>query len=143
MKTLFKYFILTLSIYFCAANVAQAARASKPMQLFVGYPIETGSGKQLRQDELESALKRAGLQRNWVMSPNQDGSVRAHLSIRRHTLDVLIRFQGNTFDVSYLDSTELGYAPNPEDPLRPLIHPQYNNWVKNLVGDIRRELLLF
>ena len=37
------------------------------------------------------------------------------------------------------DSSNLGYAPNPEDPGRPLIHPAYNKWVQNLVGDINRE----
>lgn len=134
--------LITLGMLLCALNPAHAARPSKPMELFVGNRIETGSGKVPQHEALVQALKRAGAQRNWVMTPNADGTVRAHLAVRTHTLDVLIRFDGaSTFDVSYLDSGNLGYQANPEDPQRPLIHPQYNNWVKNLVGDIRREIM--
>src|SRR5690606_33398796 len=97
-------------------STTQAARPSKPMELFIGIPIETGNGKPLSQEEWVLALKRAGQQRNWVMTPDPDGTVRAHLSIRTHKLDVLITLHDNTFEVSYLDSTGLGFAENPNDP---------------------------
>ena len=118
-----------------------AARPSKAMTLFVDFPVETGSGKVLSAAEQQQAVKRAGLERNWVITQQDNGTLRGHLSIRTHTLDVVIRLNGQTFDVAYLDSTNLGYGPNPEDPLRPLIHPAYNTWVNNLVADIKREFL--
>ncbi|OZI58447.1 hypothetical protein [Bordetella genomosp. 1] len=134
--------VLALAALLCAFNAAHAARPSVPMDSFVGNRIETASGKPPSPEQIQVALKRAGMVRDWVVTPNADGTYRAHLTIRKHTLDVQIRVADGTFDITYLASTNLGYGPNREDAARPLIHPAYNTWVKNLVGDIRREFAL-
>lgn len=131
--------LFVLSALLAATAPTQAARPSKPMTLFVENPISTASGKTPSRAEIDQAIIRAGKERDWVITSDGDGTLKARLLVRTHTLDVLIRVDGARYDIVYADSKNLGYAPNAEDPSRPLIHPAYNKWVQNLVTDISRE----
>ncbi|THF62492.1 hypothetical protein [Pseudothauera rhizosphaerae] len=131
--------LMALAATLTIGTAAHAARPSQPMELFLGNPIETTSGKPLSAVEAEQAMTRAGAARGWKITRNADGTLNAHLPIRKHTLDVTIRIDGRQYDIVYRDSAVLGYAPNPDDPERPLIHPSYNKWVKTLVSDFTLE----
>ena len=98
--------------------------------MFNDNPISTTSGKSLSTTEIDQAIIRAGKERDWNITSNGDGTLKARLSVRTHILEVQIRVKSTSYDVVYTDSSNLGYAPNPEDPGRPLIHPAYNKWCR-------------
>lgn len=118
---------------------ATAARPSKPMDVFENQPIQTGSGKALTQAQIQSAIISAGKQRDWLIKPAGKGTLAAHIDVRQHSVDLLITHTAKQFSIAYKDSANLGYEVNKADPKRPLIHPSYNKWVRNLVSDIDKE----
>ncbi|VCU71381.1 hypothetical protein PIGHUM_03464 [Pigmentiphaga humi] len=132
--------LAAIMIALAMGNAAYAARAGKPMQLHLDNPIRTLNTATPGKTEIENAIIRAGMQRNWIITRNGDGTLNAHLAIRQHTLDVTIVLKDTTYDIVYKNSTNLQYAPNPDDPARPIIHPSYDKWVDNLIGDIRVQL---
>lgn len=138
MIKLLRMLMLTL-VAFSFSQTAMAARPSKPMDSFVNIPIETGSGKALTRAQVQAAIIQAGKQRDWVIKPATGGVLAGHIDVRQHAVDVTIRFDTKKYDIVYKDSKNLGYKPNEDDPAKPLIHPSYNKWVRNLVSDIEKE----
>jgi hypothetical protein len=57
--------------------------------------------------------------------------------VRTHQIVVDIPVSDGKFSIFYKDSVNMKYAL--EDGKK-VIHPQYNNWVANLLGDVRSEL---
>jgi len=131
--------VAALTLILASLSTAQAARPGKPMELFLDNPISTASGTVPAREQIETAMIRAGLQRQWQITRNADGTLNAHLSVRQHTLDVTITLHDTRYDIAYKDSTNLKYAPNPDDPDRPIIHPSYNKWLKNLISDFNAQ----
>ncbi|MDR1994322.1 hypothetical protein [Azonexus sp.] len=127
-------FVLALGVY----SGAYAARAGVPMELFLNNPIPALNTPEATKKN-EDAVARAGAMHGWVISKNTDGTLNAHLSIRSHSLDLTIKFHNNQYDIVYKDSRNLGYAPNPENPDQPIIHPSVNRWIRNLISDINAQ----
>jgi len=130
---------IAASLFFALASMhaAMAARPGAPMEQFLNNPIKSGSGATLTNEQVEAAMVRGGVQHDWVITPNHDGTLNAHLDVRngKHTLDVVITLHDNQYDITYKNSTNLQYAPKRVDADAPLIHPAYSKWLKTLIKD--------
>lgn len=118
---------------------AGAARPSKPMDSFENIPVETSSGKALTAAQVQAAITAAATRRDWVVKPAGRGQLAAHIDVRQHAVDLIIRFDNKKYSLDYKDSKELGYVAKSGDK-GPLIHPSYNKWLRTLVADIKKEI---
>ncbi len=118
---------------------AGAARPSKPMDSFENIPVETSSGKSLTAAQVQAAITAAATRRDWVVKPAGRGQLAAHIDVRQHAVDLIIRFDNKKYSLDYKDSKELGYVEKSSDK-GPLIHPSYNKWLRTLVADIKKEI---
>jgi hypothetical protein len=118
---------------------ASAARPSKPMESFENIAVETSSGKALTAAQVQAAITAAATRRDWVVKPAGRGQLAAHIDVRQHAVDLVIRFDNKKYSLDYKDSTELGYVAKAGDK-GPLIHPSYNKWLRTLVADIKKEI---
>jgi len=89
----------------------------------------------LDQKEIEQAIVRAGNSRDWIISPNPDGSLDGLLMPRQHVAKIRIEFDQHGFSIQYKDSEELLYSGGK-------IHRNYNRWVRNLEDAILQEVSL-
>jgi hypothetical protein len=86
-------------------------------------------------EEVGKAIKRAGRGLGWEMKDEGEGKIKGTLNIRTHRAIVMIGYNTKTFNIDYVDSTNLNYnAGNSE------IHKAYNGWVQNLEKAIRVQM---
>ena len=82
-------------------------------------------------DDVNRAIKQAGVGLGWAMKDIAPGHIEATLPIRAHVAVTDIRFDTKTFSITYKDSVNLHY-----DPAHNLIHKNYSSWVQNLQNAI-------
>jgi hypothetical protein len=100
-------------------------------------PIVTARGKSLSSSDVRAALTRAAVVHNWALSDVSPGAFDATLVVRKHRVVVRITFNAERFSIVYRSSENMNFGvANGES----YIHPKYNQWVANLVSDIRKEL---
>jgi hypothetical protein len=131
---------------FAAALFLVAAVVGAPMALARGLvplvdrsnvAVVTGSGKPASNEAVKQAIMSAG-PRGWSIVPTGDGrTLKATYSIRKHTVVVDIVAGSKSYSVKYADSTNMHYSA---DRGSPLIHPNYNQWVDQLIQAIGGEL---
>ncbi|WP_428898337.1 hypothetical protein Dip518_000530 [Parelusimicrobium proximum] len=92
------------------------------------------SGAQTTQ--MEKSILAACKELGWYCTKQEEGKIDAILMIRSHTARVDIDYAETGYNVTYKDSTNLGYHKR-----RGTIHRQYNNWVRNLDEAIRKNLI--
>jgi hypothetical protein len=86
-------------------------------------------------EEVGQAIKRAGRGLGWDMQDKGGGKIRGTLNIRTHRAVVMIGYNTKTFNINYVDSTNLDYnAGNNE------IHRAYDGWIQNLETAIRLQM---
>jgi hypothetical protein len=93
-------------------------------------PSEPGWGL----DDMTNAIQRAGARRGWDMRVDAPGEIEGRLRKPSAKAVVDIHYTSNEFSIRYKSSENLGYQGG-------RIHNNYNRWVYNLEGDIRREFL--
>lgn len=135
----FLHLLMAVLFTLSAGGTAFSAQAARAMEPFLNTPIETGSSRPMSRGDIETAMIRAGMERDWRITRNADGTLNAHLSVRTHTLDVTIRIHEDQYDFIYRDSTNLDYKRDEQDRSQSRIHPAYNRWLKNLQLDFRKE----
>ena len=96
-----------------------------------GSPIPAG----VPTEKIRAAIVTGGAQRGWVMQDEGPGHLLATLNVRSHTVRADIRFDGQTYSITYRDSENMKFKKGK-------IHGAYNKWVRNLDADIQRALLL-
>jgi hypothetical protein len=105
-----------------------------------GAPVRDVSGATFDRSHdmqtVRTAIVRAGASRGWRMQPQDDGHIIARLDVREHMAEVDIRYDEDSFDITYRDSENLNY-----DPETGTIHSNYNGWVQNLERDIHNQLV--
>lgn len=122
------------------APAAGMARSSVPIVERPDVPVVTGSGKPVSAEGLNRAIISGGAagKRKWDVVPAADGkSLRATYQVRAHAITVSIVPEASSYSVKYADSVNMNYAV--EDG-KPVIHPNYNQWVEQLIDSIRAEL---
>jgi len=99
-------------------------------------PIAVPAG--LKADDVSKAIK-AGIasRTGWTVTKEAPGQIEATLNVRQHMLKVNIPYSTSSVAIKYVDSANLDYA---EKKGVKVIHPKWNNWTRNLLSDIQREL---
>jgi hypothetical protein len=124
------------------AAQAALARGGVPIIDRPNEPIVTGSGKAVNPDAFQKAIMNAGAAVKWEVAPSADGkSLRATYRVRnKHVVMVDIVPGVDSFAVKYADSVNMNYGV---ESGKPVIHPNYDKWVGQLVDSIRVELKKF
>ena len=91
------------------------------------------ANRAVTQDDVKTAIIRAGAKLGWQMLVTKPGLITATLVLRTHTAIVEIPYDAKSYSIKYKDSTNLKYDGNG-------IHPYYNNWIINLDQGIRVQL---
>ena len=107
-----------------------------PIPLTDPAPLSVPSG--LTTEQVSKAIKVGVLSRTgWAITKEEPGQYEATLNVRQHMLKVNIPYSTSTVAIKYVDSQNLDYG---EKKGVKVIHPKWNNWTRNLMSDIQREL---
>jgi hypothetical protein len=128
---------LLCMLSFALTPAAVAARAAGPLVEHENVAATTGDGKSASADQIRRAFLAGGARRNWTFTDEGPNKLVGRLNVRTHQISVDIPIAEGKFSVLYRDSVNMKYGM--EDGKK-MIHPQYNNWVNNLLGDMRAEL---
>jgi hypothetical protein len=83
--------------------------------------------------DIQRAIVRAGATGGWQMTPKEPGYIVATLTRRSHTAVVDIRFDTQTYSITYKDSANLNYDGTN-------IHSNYNSWIQLLQTQIQNQV---
>lgn len=131
-------FVATLVAAMSISMTAHAARTAK-METFENIPLETGSGKPLTLAQVKQTITTAAKSRDWSVKDSGASQVTATILVRgEFRVAVDIPYTTKEFSIKYVSSENLNYK---ETAKGPVIHANYNKWVKNLTADIRSAAL--
>lgn len=113
------------------------ARSAGPLVEYENVAATGAGGQPATVDQIRKAFMVGGARRNWNFSEEGPNKLVGKLNVRTHQIVVDIPISEGRYSVMYRDSVNMKYGL--EDGKK-VIHPQYNNWVNNLLGDMRAEL---
>lgn len=93
------------------------------------------SGRPLTQEQVRSAIIRAGAALGWQMKDEGPGMLVGTLHLRAHTAVVSIPYTANSYSIKYRSSVNLEESGGK-------IHKNYNGWIQNLQKGIATQLTL-
>lgn len=111
-----------------------ACSTTVPVRDFPGNSISQVQNDPLSDEQIYTAIVKACVKLGWQCTKKNDHLVKGVLNIRKHQLVVDIEYDQASFDVKYVDSTNLKYDGEK-------IHRQYVNWSNNLIRYIQSELV--
>ena len=130
-------FLLNLVIsatLLAAATTAQAGcMRCDPILNVSDAPVTSASGKALTDDQVKSAIIRAGAALGWQVKEAGAGKISATLLIRKHTAVIEIPYSPTSYSITYKSSVNLDEADGQ-------IHKNYNGWIQNLNRGINAQL---
>ena len=91
------------------------------------------------QAEVGKIIKKALIQRKWIVSEDKPGAIKATLLVRDHKARIAIDWNSKDIRISYIDSENLNFT---EKKGQKLFHQNYLSWINNLVTDISGELVM-
>jgi hypothetical protein len=100
-------------------------------------PIAVPAG--LDDKAVAKAIRLGGAQRGWIVTRQDPGAMELTLNIRTHMAKVGVKYDTQSIQLTYLDSTNLDYE---EKKGNRYIHRNYPKWVNNLANDITVQLAL-
>lgn len=109
---------------------------SGPRVYNVSNAAVPASDAQLTVEEIGEAIEHTAEFLGWKIRPLGPRSVIATLVRRAHTVQVMINYSPEKYDIKYYDSRNLEYDGNK-------IHEAYNIWVKEFDARLQKELSLF
>jgi hypothetical protein len=137
-----------------AAGPAQAQRTPVPIVNHPNVAVVTSSGKPIQAEQVKQAIQEAARVKGWTLAYEPGDKILATLVVRnKHTVMVEIAYAADKYSLTYRDSVNMNYqanySPDPRSPAArngprvrgPVIHPFYNDWVRELKDAIRVELL--
>lgn len=143
-------FLFVLS--FLVVRVANATPDPVPMVGYENVPIVTTTGTALPLSKIREVIIKSTQAANWsIQNSNSNGPIVAVYDFKnKHFATVKISYTPNDFSIVYENSTNLKYKVSEDyDSYEPtsaipgsgsvkypkgtkLIHPVYNQWIKNL-----------
>ena len=115
------------------AAVSIAACTTAPIHNVSNAPITSASGKALTDDQVKSAIIRAGAALGWQMHEIAPGKLGASIALRKHTAEIEIPYSTKQYSIVYKNSINL-------DEKGGQIHKNYNGWIQNLTRGINAQL---
>jgi hypothetical protein len=91
------------------------------------------AGKQPSQEQVRTAIVRAGSALGWQMKDEGPNKVVGTLMLRSHTAVVDIPYSATSYSIKYRSSVNLNEADGS-------IHKNYNGWIQNLNKGISTQL---
>jgi hypothetical protein len=109
----------------------------------IDVPINTLSEKKLTLTQVRSLIKSAGGVRGWEFANGQEpNSLVGTIWVRnKHMISVNIPYKVDSYSIYYKDSSNMNAMVNESG--KTMIHPKYNEWVSNLMMDIRSQSAKF
>jgi len=123
--TMLAYVLATLLVTGCAPT---------PVRNVVDAPVVSNKAS-LSLDDVRIAITHAGASLGWIMIEQAPGKIKGTLKLRSHTAIVDVTYDTSTYNIQYVDSTNLDYSAS-----KGTIHKNYNGWIRNLDNAIQREL---
>lgn len=121
----------TVAASLLIAVLATGCRTA-PIYDVTDAPVVTNSHP-VTAEQVNAAIKRAGLQLGWQMSDAAPGHIKAVLHLREHMAQTDIAYNTKTYSITYQDSSNLKHSGNQ-------IHSNYNGWIQRLDQAIRVQL---
>jgi hypothetical protein len=115
--------------------VALLLMAATPLVDPAPIPVPAG----LDAKAVATSIRLGGAQRGWLVTRQDPGAMELTLNIRTHVAKVGVKYDTQSIQLTYLDSTNLDYE---EKKGNRYIHRNYPKWVNNLVNDITMQLAL-
>ncbi|RWR01596.1 hypothetical protein ED28_12400 [[Pantoea] beijingensis] len=123
MKTIVK----CLAVFAVIGTLAGCARTAPVAQ------IHTSVGAGHTEAQMRTAILKAGIQRQWIMSEAAPGVIKGRQQSRDHVAEISIPYSATSYSINYDSSLNLNAANGK-------IHKNYNRWVRNLDKDIQVNL---
>lgn len=95
--------------------------------------IQTSVSSGHTEQQVKSAILKAGAQRQWIMNDAGPGVIKARQQNRDHVAEVRINYSATGYTINYDSSFHLLASGGK-------IHKNYNRWVHNLDHDIQVSL---
>lgn len=134
--TIRKLIFIALSIVFLAPFSAYA-RTPVPIVNYENVAVTTASGKAATPEQVKQAFLTIGSVQKWTFTETAANQMIGTLNVRnKHTIMINIAYTGENYSVTYADSVNMKYSLKDG---KPVIHPYYNNWVKELLDGLRIE----
>lgn len=131
MKTANQWLLMLVTATLLALASANADARKAEIRDIENMPIPDG----LSLADISASIVAGTASRGWTAVEVAPGHIEATLYIRSHMAKVDIKFDTETYSITYADSDNLKY-----DPVKNKIHKNYNSWVQNINADIRAEL---
>lgn len=124
-----------LAVMLAAATVAVSGCRTAPVYNINGAPIAPTGSTEVTMEQVKNAIIRAGAGLGWQMKPIEQGHILGVLNLRSHVAKVDIRYDSETYSITYKDSTNLKYQDGK-------IHSNYNGWIQNLDTAIQNHITM-
>lgn len=133
--------LLIASLFTLMSLVAQPAAARTGVPLINPPPVSiaSASGKAVTLEQVRGAILAGAVGKGWQPSDAGPGKITANILVRgKHRVVLDIAYSTSQFTITYRESVNLDYEMIDG---KPMIHPNYNRWVQNLIQGIRVELV--
>lgn len=118
-----------------ALAMSVAGCTSAPIMNVSDQTVAAPPGKAMTQDQVKTAILRAGSALGWVMKEEKPGLIVGTLSLRDHIAVVDIPYSAKSYSITYKSSVNLNETNGQ-------IHRNYNGWIQNLQKGIGNQLNL-
>ena len=132
IRTRVKVALASIFVVFATMSQAGCFRCA-PVFNVIDAPVTTAAAGQLTEEQVRSAIVRAGIALGWKMRDEGPGKLAATIALRAHTAEVEITFSPKQYSIIYKNSTNLDAADGQ-------IHKNYNGWIQNLTRGINAQV---
>ena len=115
------------------AAAALAGCSTVPIMNVNETPVASAANKNLSNEQVRSAIVRAGTTLKWQMKDEGPNLLVGTLQLRTHTAVVEIPYSSRAYSIKYRSSVNLNENNG-------TIHKNYNGWIQNLTRDINAQL---
>jgi len=115
------------------AAAALAGCSTVPIMNVNESPVVSAANKNLSNDQVRSAIVRAGAALGWQMREDGPNTLVGTLQLRTHTAVVEIPYSSRAYSIKYRSSVNL-------EEKNGTIHKNYNGWIQNLTRGINAQL---
>ncbi len=131
--------IIQGGLFISVAMVSTAyARTPVPIESHDNIAVITASGKGISAEQVRQAIIAGGTRKNWTFIDSGAGQLTGTLFVNnKHTVIVTVDHSPKSYSIRYKDSSNMKYEMKYGVAV---IHPFYNKWLDNLIGEVNMEL---